>query len=81
MVLRKDLSKEAEESKDEEPADEPNRAEAADPPPKMGNPLYLYIMAALLAFAFASKESAYLITATMGLYLVLVIISRNWDAR
>ena len=45
----------------------------------MGNPRYLYITAALLAFAFASKESAYLITATMGLYLVLVIVSRNWD--
>lgn len=60
-------------SKDQE------EAEDADPP-KMGNPRYLYITAALLAFAFASKESAYLITATMGLYLVLVIISRNWDA-
>ena len=45
----------------------------------MGNPRYLYITAALLAFAFASKESAYLITATMGLYLVLVITSRNWN--
>ena len=79
-VLRNDLSKEAEESKDEEYANEPNREGAAGPPPKMGKAHYLYITAALLAFAFASKESAYLITATMGLYLVLVIVSRNWNA-
>ena len=79
-VLRNDLSKESEESKDEESTHEPNGEEVAEPPPKMGKALYLYITAALLAFAFASKESAYLITATMGLYLVLVIISRNWSA-
>ena len=79
-VLRNDLSKEAEESKREESAQKPNGEEVAGPPPKMGKALYLYITAALLAFAFASKESAYLITATMGLYLVLVIVSRNWSA-
>ena len=45
----------------------------------MGRTHYLYITAALLALAFATKESAYLITATMGLYLVLVIVSRNWN--
>ena len=67
-------------SQEESSALETDEEEAADPPPKMGNTLYLYITAALLAFAFASKESAYLITATMGLYLVLVIVSRNWDA-
>jgi|GEM_PF-280261 predicted membrane-bound mannosyltransferase len=54
--------------------------EAAVPPPSMGKVRYLYITAALLAFAFASKESAYLITATMGLYLGFVITSRNWEA-
>ena len=79
-VTRYGLSKKAKESEDEEPAEEPEDEEAAVPLPKMGNPLYLYITAALLAFAFASKESAYLITATMGLYLVLVIVGRNWKA-
>ena len=75
-VIRNGLRKDVKESDDEEPDGE----EPAGPPPKMGKTLYLYITAALLAFAFASKESAYLITATMGLYLVLVIVSRNWSA-
>ncbi|MCY4528903.1 MAG: TIGR03663 family protein [Chloroflexi bacterium] len=79
-IIRKDLREEADESKHEESSQEPNGEESAGPPPKMGKAHYLYITAALLAFAFASKESAYLITATMGLYLVLVIISRNWNA-
>ena len=78
-VIRYGLGKNGEESEDEEPAHEPDSGEPAEPPPKMGNPRYLYITAALLAFAFASKESAYLITATMGLYLVVVITSRNWN--
>ena len=77
-AVRGSLSKNAEKSEDEESAGEPESEEVTGPPPKMGNPRYLYITAALLAFAFASKESAYLITATMGLYLVLVIVSRNW---
>ena len=67
-------------SREEPSAQDTCDAELADPPPKMGKARYLYITAALLAFAFASKESAYLITATMGLYLVLVIVSRNWRA-
>ena len=66
-------------SKDQESTHEPDGEESADPPPKMGRTHYLYITAALLALAFATKESAYLITATMGLYLVLVIVSRNWN--
>ncbi len=74
------LNEDAKGSQEESSALETDNEETADPPPKMGNTLYLYITAALLAFAFASKESAYLITATMGLYLVLVIVSRNWDA-
>ena len=65
---------------EESSALETDDEEAADPPPKMGKAIYLYITAALLAFAFASKESAYLITGTMGLYLVLVLVSRNWNA-
>ena len=78
-VIRYGLGKNGEESEDEEPAPEPDGEETAEPPPKMGRVKYLYITAALLAFAFASKESAYLITATMGLYLVVVITSRNWN--
>ena len=76
--IRSRLSKE-ERSEDREPAPEADGEEPAGPPPKMGKALYLYITAALLAFAFASKESAYLITGTMGLYLVLAIVSRNWN--
>ena len=72
-AIQQRLSKKVEEYEDED-------EEATGPPPKMGNPRYLYITAALLAFAFASKESAYLITATMGLYLVLMIVVRNWSA-
>ena len=66
-------------TKDEESTHEPDGEESADPPPQMGRTHYLYITAALLALAFATKESAYLITATMGLYLVMVIVSRNWN--
>ena len=73
------LDEDARTSKEESPSPETDDDELAEPPPKMGNPRYLYITAALLAFAFASKESAYLITATLGLYLTLVIVSRNWS--
>lgn len=74
------LDEDANGSQEESSALETDDPEAADPPPKTGKTKYLYITAALLAFAFASKESAYLITGTMGLYLVLVIIIRNWEA-
>ena len=73
------LDEDVKRSQKESAARENDDEEPAEPPPKMGKPLYLYITAALLAFAFASKESAYLITATMGLYLVLVLVSRNWS--
>lgn len=63
-----------------EDGDNLSAEEAAWPPAKMGKARYLYITAALLSFAFATKESAYLITATMGLYLAFVITSRNWEA-
>ena len=74
------LDEDAKGSEEEPAALETDDEETADPPPKMGKAIYLYITAALLAFAFASKESAYLITGTMGLYLVLVLVSRNWNA-
>ena len=73
------LDEDSSESKREQSTLEPDSEEPAEPSPKMGRTHYLYITAALLALAFATKESAYLITATMGLYLVLVIVSRNWN--
>ena len=78
--IRQRVSNNEEEADDAESAPEDESDVEVHSPPKMGNPRYLYITAALLAFAFASKESAYLVTATIGLYLVLVIISRNWDS-
>lgn len=60
--------------------EQPGSGEGAASPARIGKTRYLYITAALLAFAFASKESAYMITGTMGLYLVLVLVSRNWHA-
>ena len=60
--------------------EQPGSREGATSPARIGKTRYLYITAALLAFAFASKESAYMITGTMGLYLVLVLVSRNWQA-
>lgn len=73
---------------DEDPGKQPNETEGEEvsggersaSSPKMGKTRYLYITAALLAFAFASKESAYMITGAMGLYIVLVLVSRNWGA-
>ena len=43
-----------------------------------GKSRYLYIGAALLALLFATKETAYLVTATLGLFLALVVTSQNW---
>ena len=45
-----------------------------------GRNRYLYIGAAILSLAFATKENAYLVTATLGLYLVLLVTKRNWPA-
>ena len=42
-----------------------------------GKHRYIYIAAALLALAFASKETSYLITAMFGLFLTLWILYRN----
>ena len=44
-----------------------------------GGNRYLYISAVLLALAFATKETAYLNTAIMGLFLVLVLVPRFWN--
>ena len=42
-----------------------------------GKNRYVYFAAGLLALAFASKETSYLITALLGLFLVLWILVRN----
>ena len=42
-----------------------------------GKNRYIYFAAGLLALAFASKETSYLITALLGLFLALWIIYRN----
>ncbi|MYE53768.1 MAG: TIGR03663 family protein, partial [Chloroflexi bacterium] len=42
-----------------------------------GKNRYIYFAAGLLALAFASKETSYLITALLGLFLVLWILYRN----
>ena len=43
-----------------------------------GKQRYLYIGAAILALAFATKESAYIVTATLGGYLFLDMAVRLW---
>ena len=43
-----------------------------------GKSRYLYIGAAILALAFATKESAYVVTATLGGYLFLGMVVRLW---
>lgn len=45
-----------------------------------GKSRYIYIAAALLALAFASKETAYLITALLGMYLALYLLAKNSPA-
>ena len=42
-----------------------------------GKHRYIYIAAALLALAFASKETSYLVTAMLGLFLVLWLLYMN----
>ena len=45
-----------------------------------GKTRYLYWVAGLLALAFATKESAYVITTALGSYLLVEILSRNWSS-
>ncbi len=45
-----------------------------------GRVRWLYISAALLALAFATKESAYLVTGTLGLWALLMAMRRNAGA-
>ncbi|MCH7995688.1 MAG: hypothetical protein IIB57_14765, partial [Planctomycetes bacterium] len=39
-----------------------------------------YCMGGLLALAFATKETTYIVTGTLGLFLLLLAVSRNWDS-
>ena len=45
-----------------------------------GKTRYLYWASGLLALAFATKESAYVITTILGSYLLVEILSRNWSS-
>ena len=44
-----------------------------------GKNRYLYLSAAILALLFATKETAYILTAILGLYLTLLVTPENWD--
>ena len=80
IAMWKYFDEDSDKQPNETEEDELSDGERSASSPKMGKTRYLYITAALLAFAFASKESAYMITGAMGLYLVLVLVSRNWGA-
>ena len=41
---------------------------------------YLYVGSGLLALAFATKESAYIITFILGMYLFVALAARSWPA-
>ena len=43
-----------------------------------GKNRYLYLSSAILALVFATKETAYLITALLGLFLVLLAVAAFW---
>ena len=45
-----------------------------------GKTKYLFWVSGLLALAFATKESAYVITTILGSYLLVEILSRNWSS-
>ena len=43
-----------------------------------GKSRYLYISSALLALAFATKETVFILAAILGLFLIIVITPGNW---
>ncbi len=45
-----------------------------------GKTRYLFWVSGLLALAFATKESAYVITTILGSYLLVEILSNNWTS-
>jgi predicted membrane-bound mannosyltransferase len=40
----------------------------------------LYFASCLLALAFATKETAYIVTGTLGLFLLILALARNWGS-
>ena len=46
-----------------------------------GNKKNLYLMSALLALSFSTKENAYLIVGTLGLYLTMSSIHESWPKK
>jgi predicted membrane-bound mannosyltransferase len=46
-----------------------------------GNKKNLYLMSALLALSFSTKENAYLLVGTLGLYLTLSSIHESWPRK
>ena len=45
-----------------------------------GRSRYLYAASGLLALAFATKENAYFIAGCLGLFLLILSLSRNWHS-
>ena len=46
-----------------------------------GKNRYLYITSAFLALAFATKETTYILTIILGLFLVILATSQGWSVR
>ena len=45
-----------------------------------GRHRYLYISSGLLALAFATKETVFILVAILGMFLAIVVVPRNWSA-
>lgn len=45
-----------------------------------GKTKYLFWLSGLLALAFATKESAYVVTTILGSYLLVEMLSKNWSS-
>ena len=45
-----------------------------------GRHRYLYMSSALLALAFATKETTFILVAILGMFLTIVVVPRNWSA-
>ena len=45
-----------------------------------GRHRYLYMSSALLALAFATKETVFILVAILGMFLAIVVVPRNWSA-
>ena len=45
-----------------------------------GRHRYLYMSSGLLALAFATKETVFILVAILGMFLAIVVVPRNWSA-